>query len=38
MARKSVNRYVDRQVFRDTASSHKTINIKPTTFRGGIRL
>lgn len=38
MARESVNKYVDRKVFRNSASSHKTINIKPTTWRGGIRL
>lgn len=39
MARESVNKYLDRKVFRNTASSHKTINLsRPGTFRGGIRL
>lgn len=38
MARKSVNANVDRKVFRSTASTHKSINVKPTTYRGGIRL
>lgn len=38
MARKSVNKHVDKRVFSNTASSHKSINYNPGTWRGGIRL
>lgn len=38
MRRTKVKRRKDRKIFRRTAAKTKTINIKPTGMRGGIRL
>lgn len=36
--RKETRPSLDREVFRNTASRSKKINVNPTIFRGGIRL
>lgn len=35
--RKSVNPGHDRKVFRNTARVHRDVNLKPISYRGGIR-
>lgn len=36
--RRRMNRKKDRKVFRGTANKSRTINLRPVTMRGGIRL
>lgn len=38
MKRRTVNKRKDKRIFAQTANQTKAVNIKNTTFRGGIRL
>lgn len=38
MDRRPVKPNVDKKVFTKSASTHRSININPRTYRGGIRL
>lgn len=35
--RKTVNAYSDQKKFRNTARVHRDVNLKPISYRGGIR-
>lgn len=38
MKRRKMNKHKDRRVFKSTADKTQTLNLKPVTMRGGIRL